>query len=648
MTSLLKQERIIIENVAPQLQGGAFFIKRIVGEIVTVTADVLGDGHDVLQADLCYKQENDKEWETERLQHIKNDSYTASFHVDKQGFYEYKIRGWMDNALNWKHGIEAKINDGQHVNSELLDGIQYLDAVKNQVDKEQKKFLKEAKALFDDSNRYEEACKIAVSHELHAIFTENPTRNHAAESQVLQVYVDRKKAGFSTWYEFFPRSAAEEKGKHGTFKDCERLLPRIAGMGFDTVYFPPIHPIGEVNRKGKNNATHAKEGDPGVPWAIGSKKGGHKDIHPELGDDKSFRQLIKKANDHGLEVALDLAFQAAPDNPYLTKHEEWFKKRPDGTMQYAENPPKKYQDIVNFYWEGPEYKKMWKELLSVALHWIDFGVKIFRVDNPHTKPFYFWNWFIAEIKKEHPDVLFLAEAFSRPKIMQQLAKQGYSQSYTYFTWRTSKYELITYMNELTQTNQKEYYRPNFWPNTPDINPWHMQHANESQHIIRYALAAMLSGNIGLYGPVYEFMESEPMPGKEEYKNSEKYQIRHWDWNRDNRLIHLITRMNFIRREQPALQQTNNIRFCTVHNEALLAFFKWDDTHTNELLIIISLDPQKSQNGYVQLPLEELKIYAGYHLHLKDLVTANQYTWYDEWNYVQLNHDLPFHIFQISK
>ena len=644
----MNQERIIIENVAPQLQGGAFFIKRVVGEIVTVTADVLGDGHDVLQAELCYKQESAKEWETERLQHIKNDSYTASFHVEKQGFYEYKIRGWMDNALNWQHGIEAKINDGQHVKSELLDGIQYLDAVKNGLDKEQKIFIKEAKELFDDSKRYEEACKTAVSHELHAIFTENPTRNHAAESKVLQVYVDRKKAGFSTWYEFFPRSAAEEEGKHGTFKDCERLLPRIAGMGFDTVYFPPIHPIGEVNRKGKNNATHANEGDPGVPWAIGSKKGGHKAIHPELGDEKSFRHLIKKANDHGLEVALDLAFQAAPDNPYLSKHEEWFKKRPDGTMQYAENPPKKYQDIVNFYWEGPEYKKMWKELLSVALHWIDFGVKIFRVDNPHTKPFYFWNWFIAEIKKEHPDVLFLAEAFSRPKIMQQLAKQGYSQSYTYFTWRTSKHELITYMTQLTQTNQKEYYRPNFWPNTPDIDPWHLQYANESQHIIRYALAAMLSGNIGLYGPVYEFMESEPMPGKEEYKNSEKYQIKHWDWNRDNRLIHLITRMNFIRREQPALQQTNNIRFCTVHNEALLAFYKWDETHTNELLIIISLDPHQSQNGYVQLPLEELKIYAGYHLHLKDLVTANQYTWYDEWNYVQLNPDLPFHIFQISK
>ncbi|WP_031425989.1 alpha-1,4-glucan--maltose-1-phosphate maltosyltransferase [Flavimarina sp. Hel_I_48] len=644
----MNQERIIIENVAPQLQGGAFFIKRIVGEIVTVTADVLGDGHDVLQVELCYKQEKDKDWQTQRLQHLKNDSYSASFHVEQQGFYSYKIRGWMDNALNWQHGIEAKIKDGQHVNSELLDGIQYLDSVLKDVDKEQKKTLKEAKAFFKNPKKYEEACRIAVSEELHTIFKQHPTRNHAAESQELQVYVDRKKAGFSTWYEFFPRSAAREEGQHGTFEDCERLLPRVAAMGFDTVYFPPIHPIGEVNRKGKNNATDAQEGDTGVPWAIGSKKGGHKEIHPELGNEKSFKHLVKAANDQGLEIALDLAFQAAPDHPYLSKHEEWFKKRPDGTMQYAENPPKKYQDIVNFYWEGHDYKKMWKELLSVAMHWIDLGVKIFRVDNPHTKPFHFWNWFIAEIKAKHPDVLFLAEAFSRPKIMQQLAKQGYSQSYTYFTWRTSKHELITYMNELTQTNQKEYYRPNFWPNTPDINPYHLQHANEAQHSIRYALAAMLSGNIGLYGPVYEFMESAPMPRKEEYLDSEKYQIRHWDWNGDNRLIHLITRMNFIRRENTALQQTNNIRFCTVHNEALLAFYKWDEKRENELLIVISLDPDQSQSGYVQLPLEELKIYAGYHLHLKDLVTANHYTWYDEWNYVQLNPDLPFHIFQIHK
>lgn len=644
----MKQQRVLIENIKPQLQCGEFFIKRILGEIVNVTADVLADGHDVLQAEVCYKPAKDKKWQTSRLQHISNDLYTASFHVEKQGYYEYKIRGWIDYALNWQHGIEAKIKDGQHVKSELLDGIQHLKAIMDEVGKESKDYLKNAAEAFEDENRYEEACSIALSEKLHHIFYENPLRQFSNESHVLEIYVDRKKAEFSTWYEFFPRSAAEEPGKHGTFKDCERLLPRVAAMGFDTLYFPPIHPIGEVNRKGKNNATVAQEGDSGVPWGIGSKHGGHKSIHPELGTEDDFRQLVQKAEDAGIEIAMDLAFQAAPDHPYLSEHPEWFRKRPDGTMQYAENPPKKYQDIVNFYWETPEYKKLWKELLSVALHWIDFGVKIFRVDNPHTKPFYFWNWFISEIKKKHPDVLFLAEAFSRPKIMQQLAKQGYSQSYTYFTWRTNKQELTQYMTELTKTDQREYYRPNFWPNTPDINPYHLQGANEAQHMIRYALAATLSGNIGIYGPVYEFMVTDPIPGKEEYLDSEKYQVRHWNWEIDNKLIRVITKINQIRREQPALQQTNNIEFCQVHNDSLMAYTKWDQEQKNELLIVISLDPHHKQSATVRLPFEMMGINPGHNLSLRDLVTDSTYTWREEWNFVELHPVLPFHIFQITR
>lgn len=644
----MNQERIIIENIAPQLQGGAFFIKRVVGDQVQVTADILGDGHDVLQAELVYKHEAETSWEYTRFNFLKNDMFTTTFLVEKQGFYDYKVCGWIDQALNWQHGIEAKIKDGQQVNSELLDGVQYLENLqKAKLDKEEKEFLSQAKKDFKNTEAYNEACQVALSDRLHDLFKKYPTREHAAESHVLRVYVDRKKAAFSTWYEFFPRSASQTEGTHGTFQDCERLLPRIAKMGFDTVYLPPIHPIGEVNRKGKNNVTQAEKGDTGVPWAIGSKKGGHKSIHPELGKERDFKSLINRAKEYDLEVALDLAFQAAPDHPYLKKHEEWFKKRPDGTMQYAENPPKKYQDIVNFNWESDAYEKLWKELLSVAVYWIELGVRIFRVDNPHTKPFHFWNWFITEIKKEYPDVIFLAEAFSRPKIMQQLAKQGYTQSYTYFTWRTSKHELITYINELTQTRQKEYYRPNFWPNTPDINPWHLQGANESMHLIRYALAGTLSGNIGLYGPVYEFMQSQAVPGKEEYLDSEKYQIRHWDWDHDNRLMHLISRINHIRKEQPALQQTNNIQFCTLHNEALIAFYKWNQDHTNAVLIVISLDPDRPQNGHVQLPLERMGIYAGTPVYLKDLITNNHYTWYEEWNYVQLNPDLPFHIFKVN-
>tara|TARA_R110002020_G_scaffold154714_2_gene334980 strand:+ start:136944 stop:138878 length:1935 start_codon:yes stop_codon:yes gene_type:complete len=644
----LRQQRIIIENIAPQLQGGAFFIKRVIGESVTVTADVLGDGHDVLQAEVCYKPKSEKEWKTVRLDFVNNDEYTATFKVEKQGFYDYKIKGWIDDALNWHHGIDVKIKDGQHVKSELLDGLKHLDALIPQVQDYDVEFLQGAKAVFSDESRYDEAISIATTERLHDLFFHYPIRHLANESDILEVYVDRKKAGFSTWYEFFPRSASQEPGKHGTFKDCERLLPRVAAMGFDTLYFPPIHPIGEKNRKGKNNATNAQEGDSGVPWAIGSKLGGHKSIHPELGTEQDFRDLIKNANERGIEIAMDLAFQCAPDHPYLTEHPEWFKKRPDGTMQYAENPPKKYQDIVNFNWDTPDFKSLWEELLSVALHWIDFGVKIFRVDNPHTKPFYFWNWFIAEIKKKHPDVLFLAEAFSRPKIMQQLAKQGYSQSYTYFTWRTSKQELTTYMNELTQTKQKEYFRPNFWPNTPDINAYHMQGANESQHLIRYALAATLSGNIGLYGPVYEFMVSDAVPGKEEYMHSEKYQINHWDWEHENKLGRLISKINSIRHHHPALQQTNNIKFCEIQNEGIMAFYKWNQEKTNQLLIIISLDPYYVQQGYVQLPLDELGINEGHAVAVKDLVTESTYTWHAEWNFVELHPAIPFHIFQIFK
>ncbi|MFD2827765.1 alpha-1,4-glucan--maltose-1-phosphate maltosyltransferase [Leeuwenhoekiella polynyae] len=644
----MTRERIVIENVEPQLQGGDFFIKRVIGELVQVTADVLGDGHDVVEAEVCYKWEQDKVWKTERLAHRVNDAYSANFVVENQGFYEYKIRGWIDHALNWQHGIEAKLKDAQYVKSELLDGIQYLEAVEAKLDEDGKHYVRIVKELFADEQRYDEACRYAVSEDLHCIFKDNPTRKFANESAALKIYVDRLKARFSTWYEFFPRSASQEPGKHGTFKDCERLLPRVASMGFDTLYFPPIHPIGEVNRKGRNNATNAEEGDSGVPWGIGSHLGGHKAIHPELGSEKDFRNLINNANSLGIEVAMDLAFQAAPDHPYLKEHPSWFKKRPDGTMQYAENPPKKYQDIVNFYWESEDFKDLWKELLSVAFHWIDFGVKVFRVDNPHTKPYYFWNWFITEIKKKHPDVLFLAEAFSRPKVMQQLAKQGYSQSYTYFTWRTSKHELTEYMTELTQTNQKEYFRPNFWPNTPDINPYHLQGANEAQHIIRYALAATLSSNIGLYGPVYEFMVSEPVPGKEEYMNSEKYQICHWDWNTDNKLIRLITKINAIRKQHEALQQTNNIRFCDLHNEGMMAFYKWNQDRTSELLVVISLDPYYQQSGSLRVPFESMNLTPGSELMLKDLVTDNTYTWNDEWNYVELHPAMPFHIFQIFK
>ena len=643
-----KQTRIVIENVKPQLNSGTVFIKRVVNEVVHVTADVLVDGHDVLQADLLFKHENDKNWQTLRMQHINNDKYAASFSTTKQGFYHYKIEGWVDYELNWQHGIDRKIDDNQHVKSELLEGAELIKPFIKKASKDDAEYLKYLVDIFTNEEAYKDAICECKNQRLIDIFKAHPKKHLKNKTQEFPVYVDRKKAQFSTWYEFFPRSAAEQPDTHGTFKDCHRLLPRIAEMGFDTLYFPPVHPIGEVNRKGKNNTTQAKEGDSGSTWGIGSRFGGHKDVHPELGTLKDFKALIKDAKAQGIEIAMDYALQAAPDHPWVKDHPDWFKWRPDGTVQYAENPPKKYQDILPIYWETKDYKNLWQECLDILLYWIDCGITIFRVDNPHTKPYYFWNWVIAEVKKKHPDTLFLSEAFTKPKVMQQLAKQGFTQSYTYFTWRDSKHELTEYVTELTQTDQKEYMRPNFWPNTPDINPYHLQGANESKYLQRYALAASLSSNIGIYGPVFEQMISDAIPGKEEYYMSEKFQVYQYDWFKETKLTALIASINKMRHENASYQQTNNIRFCTIENQNLIAFYKWDDDKANETLTVISLDPYYKQTGFVQLPLKELGIHPGHSIEVHDLITSNSYHWIEEWNYVELHPTLPFHFFKISR
>lgn len=646
---MLNQRRIIIENVLPQLDNGAFFIKRVVGQKVAVTADVLCDGHDVMEAVVQYRFEKDKKWHEVRMDIMPNDSYGSSFTVEKQGYYLYYVEGWVDYALNWQYGIGKKIKDNQLVKSELLEGVEHFKVLLSKVLAAEKKYLNGLVVLFSDEKKYDEAVIEATSDKLKAIFKQYPTKFLANQSQELKVYVDREKALFSTWYEFFPRSAASEKGKHGSFKDCEELLPRVAKMGFDTLYFPPIHPIGEVNRKGINNATDAGATDVGSPWGIGSQFGGHKSIHPELGTSKDFKSLIKKANDLGIEIAMDFALQVAPDHPYVKEFPQWFKWRPDGTVQYAENPPKKYQDILPIYFESDDWKNLWKELLDCALYWVEeFGIKIFRVDNPHTKPFYFWGWLIGEIKKKHPDVLFLAEAFTRPKIMHQLAKQGFTQSYTYYTWRNSKAELQEYLTELTKTDQKEFFRPNFWPNTPDINPFALQGANESMHLQKYFLAATLSSSVGLYGPVFEFMVSDAIPGKEEYMDSEKYQIRLWDWNKENKITMLISKINQVRKEQKSLQQTTNIEFCDTDNDQVIAYYKYDDDRKNETLMIASLDSYYAKHAWIRLPLASLGIAAGHPITVTDLITGNSYHWTKEWNFVELYPTLPFHLFKISK
>ena len=645
--TMQNQTRIIIENVLPQLNCGSFAIKRIVGQKILVSADVFSDGHDVIQCCVKFKHKSEVNWQEVRMTPTHNDEWFAEFQVEKQGKYIYFVEGWVDYALNWQHGTERKINDNQYVKSELLEGAEYVRAILSTVDASENEYLNQLVYYFTTDSEYDNAVRETKSEELIRIFKKYPVRFLENKSIDLEVYVDRKKALFSTWYEFFPRSASEEDGKHGTFKDCERLLPRVAEMGFDTLYFPPIHPIGEVNRKGKNNATNAEYSDVGSPWGIGSHHGGHKSTHPELGTIEDFKELVKKAQDLGIEVAMDYALQAAPDHPYVKDFPQWFKWRPDGTVQYAENPPKKYQDIQPIYFESSDWKNLWKELLDVALFWIEeCNINIYRVDNPHTKPFYFWGWLISEIKKKHPDVLFLAEAFTRPKIMNELAKQGFSQSYTYFTWRNSKKELTEYVEELTQTEQKEFYRPNFWPNTPDINPFALQNGNESVHLQKYFLAATLSSNVGIYGPVFEYMISTPMaPGKEEYLDSEKYQCYKWDWTIQNKLTTLITKINTIRKEQISLQQTNNIIFCETNNDQVIAYYKFDDDKKDETLMIVSLDAFHTGRAMVKLPLDKI---GTQQISVRDLITGNTYSWDNEWNYVELPPELPFHLFKIQK
>lgn len=645
---MLNQKRVVIDYVSPQINCGQFYIKRVVNEIVNVNAHILADGHDVLGASILFKHKKDKKWQETRMHLIVNDEWQAAFNVEKQGFYSYKVEAWVDYALNWQHGIERKIDDNQHVKSELLEGIVFLKKIKNKTEQNNSFYLEHLINIFADEAHYNEAITEATSERLHHIFFNHPEKTLANTSNEFEVYVDRKKARFSTWYEFFPRSASEQEGVHGTLKDCEKLLPRVAKLGFDTLYLPPIHPIGEVNRKGKNNTTEAKNGDVGSTWGIGSQYGGHKDIHPGLGTIDDFKNLIQKAKEHNIEIAMDYALQAAPDHPWVKEHPQWFKWRPDGTVQYAENPPKKYQDILPIYWENEDYKNLWKECLDILMYWIDCGINVFRVDNPHTKPFYFWSWIINQVKAKHPDVIFLAEAFTAPKVMQQLAKQGYTQSYTYFTWRNTKHELIEYVEELTKSEISEYMQPNFWPNTPDINPFHLQGANEAKHIQRYVLAATLSSSIGLYGPVYEYMLSDALLGKEEYNNSEKFQFTHYDWSIENKITTVISKVNHIRHQNEALQQTNNIKFCYIENDNLIAFYKWNNSKTNELLIIISLDAFNSQQGTVQLPLQELGIHAGHNIEVEDLITNSKYNWGSEWNFVELHPTLPFHIFKIKK
>ncbi len=645
------RKRVIIENVKPEIGSGSFAIKRVVGEKIVVEADIFADGHDSVSAVLLYKKESDARWKDFAMSLTENDKWTGEFIVKELGVYLYSVEAWVDHFKSWRKALKKKFDAGQDLKIDLLIGVKYIEDTLKRVSLvgDRKKFLDFAE-LIKNTEDMEERVSIALDEELGELMEKYPDKSFSTRyERELALIVERENALFSTWYERFPRSCSQGPDKHGTFGDLERALPEIERMGFDILYLPPIHPIGKINRKGKNNSPVAEPNDVGSPWAIGSGEGGHKAIHPALGTFEDFERLINRAKSYRVEIAMDLAFQCTLDHPYVKKHPEWFRKRPDGTIQYAENPPKKYEDIIPIDFETDQWQELWEELKSVVLFWIEKGIRIFRADNPHTKSFTFWHWLIGEIKRDYPDVIFLAEAFTRPKVMYHLAKIGFAQSYTYFTWRNTKGEFINYLTELTQTEVGEYFRPNFWPNTPDILPEHLQFGGRPVFMMRLVLAATLSSNYGIYGPAFELCVSEAVIGREEYLNSEKYEIRQWDWDQRGNLKDFIARVNKIRKENPALQLTRNLRFYEADNQYLLFYGKTTEDLSNIILVVVNLDPYHTQSGWLSVPIAELGIVPNQPYLVHDLLSEDKFIWQAERNYVELNPQItPARIFRVRK
>jgi starch synthase (maltosyl-transferring) len=641
------RRRVVIESVTPEIDGGRFPAKRALGERVNVEADVFADGHDALACVLRWRHHSSTTWKDVPMVPTVNDRWRGEFMVGELGRYFYTIQGWVDAFETWSRQFAKRVEAGQDVTQELEVAARMVEAAA-------------ARADGSDSNRLQAyatairkgsaSATAALGDELTQLMIQHADKSLAVTyPRELEVIVDPEKARYSTWYELFPRSAGEP-GQHGTFKDVEKRLPEIAEMGFDVLYMPPIHPIGRTNRKGMNNSATAGPEDPGSPWAIGSAEGGHKSIDPRLGTLDDFHHLLQAAGQHGIDVALDIAFQCSPDHPYTREHPEWFKHRPDGSIQYAENPPKKYEDIFPFDFESESWRELWEELLSVVVYWIEQGVTILRVDNPHTKPFPFWEWIIGEVKRQHPDVILLAEAFTRPKVMYRLAKVGFTQSYTYFAWRNTAAELVQYFTELAQPPIREYFRPNLWPNTPDILTEYLQAGGRSAFAARLMLAATLGASYGVYGPAFELLEGRSRePGSEEYLDSEKYQIR--SWNRDNpdNIRELITLINKVRRENPALQSDRGLRFHPTENDHLIAYTKSTPDLADVVLTVVNVDPHHTQSGMVTLPLEELGIRRdrGYQAH--ELLSGARYQWNGPRNFVEINpHAIPAQIFRFRR
>jgi len=645
------RQRVIVENVEPQVDGGDFPIKRTVGEWVVVRCDAFADGHDSIACVLKYRREDAEEWTEVPMRPLVNDRWEAEFRVEALRPYYYTVEAWIDHFKTWQRNLNKRIDAGQDVAAELRIGAELVAAAADRASPEARAKLTSWAEMLRHPEGHPAAVDVAVSEELAAATAAYPDRRFSSTpGKLLQVTVDRERARFSAWYELFPRSCSPEPGRHGTFRDVEAWLPRIADMGFDVVYLPPIHPIGQTHRKGRNNAPLAVPDDVGSPWAIGSAEGGHKSIHPQLGTLDDFRRLIQRANELGMEIALDIAFQCSPDHPYVKDHPEWFRKRPDGSIQYAENPPKKYEDIYPFDFECEAWRELWEELKSVLEYWAEEGIRVFRVDNPHTKALPFWHWVIGEVKRDYPETVFLSEAFTRPKVMRYLAKIGFSQSYTYFTWRNTKWELTEYVRELTRTGTREYFRPNFWPNTPDILPEYLQFGGRPAQMARLVLAATLSASYGIYGPPFEVGDNRPRePGSEEYLDSEKYQIRHWNIDRHASLEPFIRRVNQVRHQNPALQTNACLEFHEVDNPEIIAYSKQSEDGHNAVLVVVNLDVYHMQSGWLTLPLRKLGLDPDRPYQMHDLLGDGRYLWHGPTNYVQIDPQVaPAHIFQIRR
>jgi starch synthase (maltosyl-transferring) len=645
------RKRVVIESVQPEIDAGRFPIKRIAGDTVEVEADVFADGHDRVTARLLYRLQGVPAWIAVPMQPLGNDRWRGEFPVTNTGEYFYTIAGWIDHFDTWRSDLEKRIAAGQNIRVDLLIGAQLVEQAAARAEGEDAAALRRWVALLRATDVIPAAQTAALDPALAATMARH--LDPAMESRYdreLRVIVDREKARYSSWYEMFPRSTSPEPGRHGTFRDCEGRLDYVERLGFDVLYLPPIHPIGLSFRKGKNNAPTAEPGDTGSPWAIGAKEGGHTAIHPQLGTLADFRSLVERAASKGIELALDIAFQCSPDHPWVSEHPEWFRKRPDGTIQYAENPPKKYQDIYPMDFESSDWRALWDALLGVFRFWIDQRVRIFRVDNPHTKAFSFWEWLIAEIRRDSPDVLFLAEAFTRPRVMQRLAKLGFSQSYTYFTWRNTKQELTDYFTELTQTEVREYMRPNLWSNTPDILTETLQLGGRPAFLSRIVLAATLGPNYGMYGPAFELGENKPLrPGSEEYLNSEKYEIRHWNLDAPHSIDSTIATVNRARRENAALRTTHDLFFHPTDNPYLIAYSKSSVDGTNIVLTVVNLDSFHTQPGWVYLDLDRLRLRPDESFQVLDHLTGMTYLWQGSRNYVELSPaKIPAHIFRVLR